>query len=58
MRLRVCGCVGESRCRRYVWVGASFRVSFVVQLYITAPSQVIAAFFARWPLGGNHIHAA
>lgn len=61
--LHVCGCACAGAWVKACAVGAcgwgaSFRLSFVVQLYVTAPSQVNAAFFARWvPLGGNHIDA-
>ena len=55
---RVCGSVGVRLCRVRVGVdvgGARIVSSFVccvVKLYVTAPSQVNAAFSARWvPLG-------
>lgn len=51
---RVCGSVGVRLCRVRVG-GARIVSSFVccvVKLYVTAPSQVNAAFSARWvPLG-------
>lgn len=61
--LHECGCACAGAWVKACAVGAcgwdaSFRLSFVVQLYVTAPSQANAAFFARWvPLGGNHIHS-
>ena len=51
--LHECGCACAGAWVKACAVGAcgwvaSFRLSFVVQLYVTAPSQVNAAFFARW----------